>query len=322
MIGRITVFGLLILIPIYILTTIRVIHIDEGNLGVTHRFGKIQPDVLHPGLHVHLSFMSQIHTVPITFQTMVLDNVDCGTRSGVTLYFKRIEIVYQLRGSHVIPLLKNYSFEYLRSHFVDFLPRAHINELCSKMELHSIFIEEFDQVDEMLMESLKDEFKQYAPGLEIVSIRLTKPEIPQKIKSNYEEIQNQKSKLLMLDRKEETELQKETAAKRKSVMEVEKKAAVQELNLAKKISKVEDEHRINQIDAQMHTEAANQKADSTYYTIMKEAESNERKLTSKYLDYIRVTKEFENTKMYFGDSIPEYIFNDEKVAKKTIHKHK
>jgi hypothetical protein len=43
-------------------------------------------------------------------------------------------------------------------------------------------IEKFEILDEMLMQALHKDLKKWVPGLEILSIRVTKPQIPKRIK--------------------------------------------------------------------------------------------------------------------------------------------
>jgi dihydroneopterin aldolase len=44
-------------------------------------------------------------------------------------------------------------------------------------------------MDEHLMEVLQSNARQWAPGIEIISIRVTKPSIPKELEKNYIEIE-------------------------------------------------------------------------------------------------------------------------------------
>ena len=58
-----------------------------------------------------------------------------------------------------------------------------------------MYIDKFDTLDESLSEALTIGAKTWAPGIEIISIRVTKPKIPKALMNNYEEIEAQKTKL-------------------------------------------------------------------------------------------------------------------------------
>jgi hypothetical protein len=47
--------------------------------------------------------------------------------------------------------------------------------------------------------------------------------------------------------------------------------------------------------------------DAEYYKIAKEIEANNKKLTPEYLKFTAITSLSNNTKFYFGESIPKYL---------------
>lgn len=52
-----------------------------------------------------------------------------------------------------------------------------------------MFIDKFDSLDEQLAEALQSGAAKWAPGIEIISIRVTKPKIPENLMKNYEQIE-------------------------------------------------------------------------------------------------------------------------------------
>jgi len=52
-----------------------------------------------------------------------------------------------------------------------------------------VFIDKFDSLDEQLAEALQSGAAKWAPGIEIISIRVTKPKIPENLMKNYEQIE-------------------------------------------------------------------------------------------------------------------------------------
>lgn len=68
-----------------------------------------------------------------------------------------------------------------------------INQFCSKHTLQDVFIDKFDMLDEQLSSALQNDLNKWAPGIEIIAIRVTKPRIPDSLLKNYEKIENSKT---------------------------------------------------------------------------------------------------------------------------------
>lgn len=74
-----------------------------------------------------------------------------------------------------------------RKHYLTWFWFSHeINQFCSKHTLQEVFIDKFDALDEMLAEALSQGAAKWAPGIEIIAIRVTKPKIPDNLMKNYE----------------------------------------------------------------------------------------------------------------------------------------
>lgn len=61
--------------------------------------------------------------------------------------------------------------------------------------MQAVFIDHFDALDENLNDALTEGASKWAPGIEIISIRVTKPKIPDNLMRNYEQIEAQKTAL-------------------------------------------------------------------------------------------------------------------------------
>jgi hypothetical protein len=58
---------------------------------------------------------------------------------------------------------------------------------------------------------------------------------------------------------------------------------------------------------QIYLEKQKTITDAEHYKIFSEIEANNKKLTPEYLKYIAITSVSNNTKFYFGESIPKYL---------------
>jgi len=90
--------------------------------------------------------------------------------------------------------VKNYTVNYDKTWIFDKIHHE-VNQFCSKSTLQQVFIDEFDNLDEQLQDKLQKDCNHWAPGIEIIAIRVTKPNIPKNLMQNYENIESQKTKL-------------------------------------------------------------------------------------------------------------------------------
>lgn len=51
------------------------------------------------------------------------------------------------------------------------------------------------QIDEKMKEALQIDCTRYAPGIEIIAVRITKPRIPDSIRHNFEEMEEERTKV-------------------------------------------------------------------------------------------------------------------------------
>lgn len=54
------------------------------------------------------------------------------------------------------------------------------------------------QIDEKMKEAIQSDCTRYAPGIEIISVRVTKPNIPLNIKQNFELMEEERTKVFIL----------------------------------------------------------------------------------------------------------------------------
>merc|ERR1712031_101632 len=150
-----------------------------------------------------------------------------------------------------------------------------INQFCSSHTLHQVYIEKFDTLDEHLQLALQRDCNVWAPGIEIISVRVTKPRIPEQIKKNFEAMEAEKTKLLI---------------------------AIEGQKVAEK--EAETDRKKATIEEQIHLNREKALSDASYYKQIKESESNSQLLTTEYLEYMHILALSNNTKVYFGEKMP------------------
>jgi hypothetical protein len=93
--------------------------------------------------------------------------------------------------------------------------------------------------------------------------------------------------------------------RRRAVIEAEKLAQVAKIQYEQKIL-----GKIAEIEAEMHLAKERSLADANKYKSETEAESNKAKLTPQYLQWSMYQAIAQNTKVYFGNSIPNIFTTD------------
>jgi regulator of protease activity HflC (stomatin/prohibitin superfamily) len=237
------------------LLSIQSIHtIQEGHVGVVYNLGSLSSSPMKPGLHFTIPFITRVFQVQVTIQTDYVLNVPCGTNSGVNIMFDKIEVVNQLMEESVFDTIKNYSTDYDKQLIFDKITYE-MAQFCSKTSLQEVFIDKFDQIDEFLSAVLQRSLDQYAPGLKIVSVRLSKPIVPTEVQENYKKIVQYQTEIL----KAKTEQQKELLH-----IQTENEKSLSRLNSEKELalSKLKSDHerKIYEIDANKLFELAQTEA--------------------------------------------------------------
>ncbi len=136
---------------------------------------------------------------------------------------------------------------------------------------------------------------------------MTKPKIPENIRRNYEEMETEKTKLLISTERQKVLEREAETSKKQAIIKAQTEAEISKIVKEKEILEQESKMKIADIQNQMNFNAAKSQADSEFYKQTKEIDANEKRLTEKYLKYVWLQALSNNTKIYFGDSIPKYM---------------
>jgi len=296
------VAGLAVLIPM------GVHRIEEGHVGVYWRGGALLPpsSITHPGYHWKLP-ITTVRSIQVTMQTDQVKNIPCGTSGGVMLYFDKIEVVNQLRPNLVHATIQNYTVEYDKTWIYDKIHHE-INQFCSAHTLQEVYIDMFDRLDESLVQSLQTSCNVWAPGIQIVAIRVTKPRIPETIRLNYEEMEAEKTKLLIADQKQKVVEKEAQTDRRRAVIEASKVLDVAKITMEKTIAEQEAQYTIAAIDNEVVLAREKAFADAAYYSAERETQSNNELLTSAFLEARRTKAMLANAQLVVGDKVPQSLY--------------
>jgi len=294
-----------IVLTLSILTPIGLHKIEEGHVGVYWRGGAILNIISDPGYHVKLP-ITVVKSVQVTIQTDQVLNIPCGTSGGVMLYFDKIEVVNRLRRDAVYETIKNYTINYDKTWIYDKIHHS-INEFCSLHTLQEVYIDLFDQIDESMLKSLQTVCNVWAPGIEIVAVRVTKPRIPDSIRDDFEAMEAEKTKLLIASQKQRADEKLAQTEKQRAIAQSEKELAVSKITMEKEIAEKEKEREMSFIEDQVFLAQEKGYADALYYQALKEAESNLLMLSPAFLQIEKIKALSSQATIIYGDSIPNAL---------------
>uniref|UniRef100_A0AAX7TJZ6 Band 7 domain-containing protein n=1 Tax=Astatotilapia calliptera TaxID=8154 RepID=A0AAX7TJZ6_ASTCA len=286
--------------------------IDEGHTGVYYRGGALLTTTSGPGFHLMLPFITTYKSVQTTLQTDEVKNVPCGTSCN-SIYKN---VIFKTSISTVYDIVRNFTADYDKALIFNKVHHE-LNQFCSVHSLQEVYIGLFDQIDENLKLTLQEDLTNMAPGLIIQAVRVTKPNIPESIRRNYELMESEKTKLLISQQTQKV-VEKEAETERiKAVIEAEKVAQVAEIKFGQKVMEKETEKRISEIEDGAFLARQKAKADAEFYTSQRAAEANKLKLTPEYLQLMKYKAIAANSKIYFGSDIPQ-MFVDSGSAGSSI----
>lgn len=277
--------------------------LEEGHVGVYYRGGALLSNTSQPGFHMMIPFITSFRSVQVTLQTDEVKNVPCGTSGGVMIYFDRIEVVNILSANSVFDIVKNYTADYDKTLIFNKVHHE-LNQFCSVHSLQEVYIDLFDQIDENLKTALQRDLNEMAPGLYIQAVRVTKPKIPEMIRKNYEQMEGEKTKLLISEQHQKLVEKDAETDRKKAIIEAEKEASVAKIHFGQKIMEKESLQRMAQIEDEMHIDRQKSRSDAEFYQLKKQAEANKLLLTPEYLELTKYKSLTANSKIYFGPDIP------------------
>lgn len=286
-----------------------IIHqIPEGHVGVYWRGGAILKTVTEPGFHALIPFITKYEAIQVTIQTDQVTNIPCGTKGGVMIGFDKIEVVNKLKKEFVYETISEYGVNYDKTWIYDKIHHE-INQFCSAHSLQEVYIDKFDQIDEKVKEAIMKDLVIYAPGIEIIGVRVTKPSIPLSISRNYEQMEEERTKVLIAKERQQVVEKEAETEKKKALSEAEKSAQVSAILMQQKLQEKEANKRQQEIENEIFLAKEKSLTDAEHYRVIKEAEANSFKLTEQYLELKFIEAIANNTKIFFGDKLPQMVLD-------------
>ncbi|KAF8389710.1 hypothetical protein HHK36_024229 [Tetracentron sinense] len=291
-------------------SSLSILHqVPEGHVGAYWRGGALLETITNPGFHLKMPFITQFQPIQVTLQTDQVKDIPCGTKGGVMINFEKIEVVNRLHKDSVYETLLNYGVQYDNPWIYDKIHHE-INQFCSAHTLQ--------QIDEKMKDALQGDCTRYAPGIEIMSVRITKPTIPTSIKRNFEQMEEERTKVLIAVEKQKVAEKEAETQKKIALTEAEKNAQVSKILMEQKLREKDSAKMQQEIENQMYMAHEKSLTDANFYRVMKEAEANKLKLTPEYLELKFIEAIANNSKIFFGDEVPNMVF-DQRLLGNFLH---
>ncbi|KAF7809041.1 erlin-2-B-like [Senna tora] len=282
--------------------------VPEGHVGVYWRGGALLKTITDPGFHFKMPFITQYEPVQVTLQTDQVTDIPCGTKGGVMISFGKIEVVNRLHKDYVYETLLNYGVHYDKTWIYDKIHHE-INQFCSSHSLQQVYIDVFDQIDEKMKDALQVDCTRYARGIEIISVRVTKPTIPDSIRRNFEQMEEERTKVLIAIEKQKVAEKEAETLKKMAISEAEKNANVSKILMEQRLLEKDGSRRQQEIENEMYLAREKSLADADFYRVTKEAEANRLKLTPEFLELKFIEAIADNTKIFFGEKVPNMVLD-------------
>ena len=93
----------------------------------------------------------------------------------------------------------------------------------------------------------------------------------------------------------------------KATIAAKKQLDVSEIKMRQKILEKESEQKVAKLQDEIQSSHQKASSDSEYYRIMRESEANNKRLTPEFIEYTRIVSMSNNTKVYFGNKIPNML---------------
>ncbi len=162
-------------------------------------------------------------------------------------------------------------------------------------------------MDEKLTNALQEDCDKWNTGIEILSIRVTKPRIPEAIQANYEQMESEKTRFRVAEQTQKVVVKEAETAKAKAIVEAQKAAEISAINMQKRLAEKAKYAEMEAIADEMSTNQMKAQADASYYAKVQAAEGNRARLSPRFLQEQLLRRMANTTKQYYGRTLTDVL---------------
>lgn len=213
--------------------------IPEGYKGVHSILGQIQPNLINSS-SMYMPLYSSIQMVKYVQDTDHVLNVKCVSKEGVDVNVPDIEIANKINPAYIIPVIKQYGFDYDKKLVVNPLAQ-YMREICAVRTVDEIEITDFHKLDDLLKTEIQRQVDSINSGIVIDYVRVTSIVVPHQIKDKRLKLAEEKAnKQLAEESMKRKEIEKNTEAMVER-LDNERKAATAKQDHERKLTEAKAE---------------------------------------------------------------------------------
>ena len=280
--------------------------IDEGNVGVYYVQGALSDEYSPPGKHYALPFVTEVEQITIRPVTNTLRDIKTITKDGIVNSFKDIKVITKVNDANVIRMIKLYGLEF-RSALVFDRIAEEIKTFCANNTIDQVYNEKFLDIVGLVKKKVENHIVNLIgnDSIYILNIVIPKPDIPQSILKNYQQVKVQWTEQLVARQRQNTEKIKEETETIKEVLNAKRDKSVLEIKLKQDLLQKEGERNISALNNAIIREREENQANVDNYKKTKDAEANKRLYTKEFIQLQMAKSLSQNTKFFFsGESSP------------------
>ena len=162
--------------------------IDEGTVGVYYEHGALQNKIGQPGVAWKAPFVTTVEEVTIRPRTDTLETVEAVTKDGITMEFKDMQILTDVRESNIVDLIRKFGKKFRKALVFDRI-KEEVRIFAAGHDIDEVYNTKFLEMVEVVKTNVEKQIKRLSDGsVDIINLVIPKPDIPRDIAANYKAV--------------------------------------------------------------------------------------------------------------------------------------
>jgi regulator of protease activity HflC (stomatin/prohibitin superfamily) len=265
--------------------------VQEGSVGIYYRFGRLLPDISDPGIHFKFPYpVTKMSLVDVRPQVDEIQRIQCVSNDKLSIEFPMIKVFNQLRAKDVYSMINAFGENY-DSYLITEQVRVKVVEMCTIYSAEDLYTKEFSKLNDIIFSYLKEMQDLHKSNLTITHVLVEKLVLPKEVMLKYERVGTEKA-----------------------TIEAEIQSQLRQIKVQETLGKIEQMKAITQAE-QERIKAENEalvlaiRTNAEALAIKEIASANSLKNTEQYIQLEAIKAWGAIDKVYFGNSIPEIMYN-------------
>jgi len=93
--------------------------IEEGSVGIYYKFGALQDEVTHPGVHWKAPFVTNVEEVQVRPKTDTLNLMSTVTKDGITNTFNDVQVISKIDPKNLVKMVRTFGLQFRQALIFD-----------------------------------------------------------------------------------------------------------------------------------------------------------------------------------------------------------